>query len=428
MKSRTTEGRHEQRPATGSDARPAPPSQQTFGSVDDAGLEKLRERLRALQYTEESVSKRLRIWHVSAVTLPQYPIYQERLAQRPDALSTIISLFLLQGEVPREALNGALRPDVVDDLLRLGVLTTAGAGAVVAAVSIYPCSGSYLMTDHQFRPAVRDYHPAPDQPVMHLGQDSYALAYLAPRPPKGGRVLDLCTGSGVHAIAAARRAKSVIGVDINPRAAEFARFNAALNGVTAKCDFRRGSLYDAVGPSAGESSEQRFDLVLANPPFVPSPRTGPERVLFQDAGPAGDEILGPVLAGLLKHLTPGGTAAVISMFADQKRSSYMTKIKSWLGSRTPVDLLFLRLYQVDPEELASVFTWRPFGDDFADYSRRYREWLGALRAMQIVRLTFGVLLVRLSQTSNFRTIDVPLSYALSRRKSGEVRRLVDELD
>ena len=232
---------------------------------------------------------------------------------------------------------------------------------------------------------------------MHLGQDSYALAYLSPRPPKGGQVLDLCTGSGVQAILAARQAKYVVGVDINSRAVEFARINAVLNGVATKVDFRCGHLYDRL-------DDDRFDLVLANPPFIPSSNSGADRLLFQDAGPAGEETFGPILNGLLMHMTAKGMAVIISLFVDTKRTRAETRIRRWIGSRVPVDLSLIEFYSVDREEFASWgSTWRLFEDDFAAYSQRYKERLAMLRSQEILRLTHGILVVRMSKASRYRT-------------------------
>ena len=377
--------------------------QQPLEPADSAKLENFRRQLRLRGYTEERISKRLRVRHPSTIQLPSYPIYQERLRQRSDSLSILISLFLLQSEVLSEAANGALTPDGVDELLALGVLTPASPGMLAANVSIYPCSGSYFITDHRFRPPYSDHDVAPAQPVMHLGQDSYALAYLFPQPPKGGQVLDLCTGSGVQAILAARRAKRVIGVDINSRAVKFARFNAALNGVAAKVDFRCGHLYEALGQFPRRPEDDRFDLILANPPFVPSSKAGADRLLYQDAGPAGEEIVVPILKDLLAHMKPKGLAAIISLFVDTKRSRAETRMKRWIGSRVPVDLSLIEFYSVDPEEFASWSTWHLFEDDFAAYSRRYKERLAMLRSADIVRLTFGILIVRMSQAWRFRT-------------------------
>jgi len=378
--------------------------QETLGRVDTAKLENFREHLRSAGYTEERISKRLRVRHPSTIQLPSYPIYQERLRQRPDSSSILISLFMLQHEVLREAANAALTANVVDELLTLGVLRQASTGAVAANVSVYPCAGSYFITDHRFQPPWPNNYTAPTQPVMHLGQDSYALAYLSPKPPGGGQVLDLCTGSGVQAILATRQAKYVVGVDINWRAVNFARFNAALNGVATKVDFRCGDLYGPLGQIAGQREDNRFDLILANPPFIPSSNSGADRLLFQDAGPAGDEIFGPILNGLLRHMKPRGMAVIISLFVDTKRDRAETSMRRWIGSRVPVDLSLIEFYSIDPEEFASWgSTWHLFEDNFAAYSQRYTERLAMLRSQGILRLTHGILVVRMSKASRFRT-------------------------
>lgn len=375
--------------------------QETLGRVNKAKLENFRQRLGLLRYTEERIAKRLQISHPAVLELSSYPIYQERVAQRPDDLSLLISLFLLQNEVLREAANATLTASVVEELLRLGVLRQASTSAVAANVSLYPCSGSYFITDHRFQPQWPTNYTAPSQPVMHLGEDSYALAYLTPKPSKGAHVLDLCTGSGVQAILAARRTEHVVGVDVNPRAVSFARFNAALNGVDVKADFRCGNLYDPLD----KHEDSRFDLILANPPFIPSSNSGADRLLFQDAGPTGDQIFGPILNGLLTHLKTKGMAVIISLFVDTKRSSVKKTIRRWIGSRVPVDLLLIEFYSIDPEEFASWgATWRLFEDDFAAYAQRYKERLDLLRSEEILRLTHGILVVRMSNTSRFHTI------------------------
>ncbi|WP_420481579.1 methyltransferase [Actinopolymorpha pittospori] len=93
------------------------------------------------------------------------------------------------------------------------------------------------------------------------------------RLPSGARVLDLCTGSGLLAVAAARAgAKEVTAVDISWRAVWTARTNARLRRLPVTV--RRG---DLGAPVLGE----RFDLVLANPGRGPA--RGPVRP--GDAGP-----------------------------------------------------------------------------------------------------------------------------------------------
>ena len=73
-------------------------------------------------------------------------------------------------------------------------------------------------------------------------------------------VLDMGTGSGIAAIAVARRGARVVAVDISAEAVRCARINVLLNRVDDRVEVRRGDLFE---PVHGE----RFDLVLFNPPF-----------------------------------------------------------------------------------------------------------------------------------------------------------------
>ena len=118
----------------------------------------------------------------------------------------------------------------------------------------------------------------------------------------GARVLDVCTGTGHLAVAAALAgARRVVAVDISRRAVLAARLNARLNGV--RVDARRG---DLLAPVGGE----RFDLVVSNPPYLPAadggiPTRGRARAL--DAGPDGRALLDRLIAGAPRVLAPGGT-------------------------------------------------------------------------------------------------------------------------
>jgi release factor glutamine methyltransferase len=117
--------------------------------------------------------------------------------------------------------------------------------------------------------------------------------------PAGATVLDLGTGSGVLAVAAARTARSVVAVDINPAAVRCARVNALLNEVEDRVEVRHGDLFD---PVAGE----RFDVVLCNPPFYRGePRTPFEIALYST------NVAERFSGALSLHLTPLGFALVV---------------------------------------------------------------------------------------------------------------------
>lgn len=117
--------------------------------------------------------------------------------------------------------------------------------------------------------------------------------------PAGSRVLDVGTGTGVLAIAAASSARRVVAVDCNPTAVECARINAAANSVDDRVEIRLGDLFE---PVAGEC----FDLILCNPPYLAGePATDLEHALL--AGDFPDRFA----RNLPDHLTDGGRALVI---------------------------------------------------------------------------------------------------------------------
>ena len=137
----------------------------------------------------------------------------------------------------------------------------------------------------------------------------------------GRRVLDLCTGSGVVAIAAAQiGARSVTAFDICPHAVSCALDNAAAAGVAV--DARVGSWTGAIagGP---------YDLVVSNPPYLP---TGPDAYCERipsavgparawNAGADGRLILDPLCDSAPQLLADGGTMLIVqSKFADSERS------------------------------------------------------------------------------------------------------------
>ena len=99
-----------------------------------------------------------------------------------------------------------------------------------------------------------------------LGTDAVLLADFAAHG-QVRRFADLGCGAGVILVLLAQAFPSArgFGVEIQPDAAETARENAILNGVSERCEIRCGDLrLDAHLPEAGS-----FDLVAANPPYFP---------------------------------------------------------------------------------------------------------------------------------------------------------------
>ena len=82
---------------------------------------------------------------------------------------------------------------------------------------------------------------------------------------RDGRVLDLYTFAGGFAVQAALAgAREVIGIDRSESALALAKEAASLNGVAARCTFRRAEAFAEVERLAQE--DERFDVVIADPP------------------------------------------------------------------------------------------------------------------------------------------------------------------
>lgn len=151
--------------------------------------------------------------------------------------------------------------------------------------------------------------------VFRPHSDSLLLAAQLGREPRlpGATVLDLCTGSGLLAIEAARRgAREVTAIDVSRRAVLATRLNARLNGVSVRA--LRGDLFT---PVAG----RRFDLIISNPPYLPSegaelPDRGAARAW--EGGPDGRAFIDRICRQAQAHVTPGGVLLLLqsSLSAD----------------------------------------------------------------------------------------------------------------
>ena len=127
-------------------------------------------------------------------------------------------------------------------------------------------------------------------------------------PDKVMRVLDLCTGSGCLAILAALRFPdaAVDAVDLSQDALDVAAINVADHDLAGRVKLLRGDVY---APVTGT----RYDLILANPPYVDAPGMAdlpPEcrhepRLAF-DGGPDGIAIVRRIIDEASRHLADGG--------------------------------------------------------------------------------------------------------------------------
>ncbi len=300
------------------------------------------------------------------------PLYRQRLAA-PRPLHTLIRLFALHEPVPEAEARAAFGSLPLEDLAALGLLERAGE-QVRPQVALDVAEGLTLARD---LPDPVTFAVQPDH-VLGVAPPALVLARLTVRA-QAERVLDLGCGGGVQALLAARHARSVVGTDLNPRALAFARFNAALNGIR-NVEWREGDLY---APVAGE----RFDLVVANPPYVVSPESW---LLFRDAGGAGDGICARTVAGLGPHLAEGGFASVLANWAIGDGEHWSLAPRRWVEG-TGCDAWILRWETQDALTYAAAWTRGPEAGAYDDALAR---WAAHYDSLGIRSLAMGAVVLR----------------------------------
>ena len=150
---------------------------------------------------------------------------------------------------------------------------------------------------------------------------------LLERPDEIARVLDLCTGGGSLAILAARAFPNALidAVDVSPDALDVARRNVAEHALGNRIALYQGHLFDPLGA-------RRYDVILANPPYVDAralgafpPEFAAEPRLAHDGGEDGLALVRVILQQAGAHLTAvgalvcevgGGRARVEAAFPD----------------------------------------------------------------------------------------------------------------
>lgn len=152
------------------------------------------------------------------------------------------------------------------------------------------------------------HSPLLTPPGVYAPQDDTELllrALLRERVEPSTQVLDLGTGSGALALRAAGLGAEVTAVDIAWRAVLTTRLNALI--ARRRVTVRRGDLTAAV-------PGRTYDLVVSNPPYVPSPGTrlprhSPARAW--DAGPDGRVFVDRVCDEAPTALRAGGVLLLV---------------------------------------------------------------------------------------------------------------------
>ncbi|RMG76801.1 MAG: methyltransferase domain-containing protein [Bacteroidetes bacterium] len=185
-------------------------------------------------------------------------------------------------------------------LIEVGILKKV-RHKVRANVQVFPLSGKFICTDFnysKYQKVGNTYKTLKNGVWGTLPEESPLIAKTA-IVRKGDFVLDLATGSGIIAIFCADKARRVIATDINPKAILYAKFNAILNDVENKIEFRVGDLFKPV-------KGLKFDFIIWNGPTVATPSVPQKYPIYAYGGMDGAEFTRRFINEAFDYLKPNG--------------------------------------------------------------------------------------------------------------------------
>jgi methylase of polypeptide subunit release factors len=358
--------------------------------------ERIREALLTADFTADGCLELLGATAYAALARAE-TVPALRATRGDSPLDSLVRLFLLQRPVPYKRARQALP---VDEALTGGWLVRDGAD-VRATVDVRPYAGDggedwWIASDLGFAVggaggigASAEHEGGPvtgtdrRDLVLGVGGASTTLAGITVRTPVAS-ALDLGCGSGVQALHASRHATRVTATDLNPRAQHFTRLTLALSGA-AEPDLRQGSLFEPIG------EDERFDLIVSNPPFVISPGG---RFTYRDGGMAGDDLCRTIVQRAGGHLTEGGYCQLLANWQHVEGEDWRERLASWVPEGC--DAWIVQREVQDPAQYAELWL-RDGGDHRAApeaYAARYDAWLDEFTQRRVRGIGFGWITLR----------------------------------
>ncbi|MEP6909486.1 MAG: class I SAM-dependent methyltransferase [Actinomycetota bacterium] len=328
--------------------------------------------------------------HLNATT--DIELYARRLAGDSSEAASLAKLFLITVPVLLDEAARAIAPLRPEALVEMGLAELEG-GLVRPCARVSAYEGLVLASDPPQDSDELDFVPGSSPAASRVER-------LTVRRPVS-RALDIGAGSGVQTLLAAGHSEHVVAVDVNERALEYNRFNAVLNGAS-NVDIRHGSWFE---PVAGE----RFDLIVANPPYVVSPGSD---ILYRDSGLPGDAVSRMLLREAPRFLEEGGFAHLMGNWVHGKDEDWRAPIEELIAG-SGCDALLLKFATLDSVGYAAQWNYVMAAQGSEALLATVDRWLGYFREEQIEAISeVMVVLRRRSARRNWvRAIEVPVSPA-----------------
>jgi SAM-dependent methyltransferase len=350
---------------------------------------RLRTYLKESGYTNQGIVQLLGTKDLPSAQLGNVP-WMLHAAGEGTPLSVLVRLFYCGAPVSVAEIGSVLPGDVLSTLAATSLLVEEN-GLLRAPFMLTPFENLYVLTDHST--------------AIERGEDSNAVLFVNPTTfllhaftirRKSRRTLEVGTGCGAIAFAAAGFSDYVVATDLNPRAVDLARFGAWLNGLS-NVDCRTGNLLE---PVAGET----FDLILSNPPFFITPDFESDRVFCENPDIL-DQLSFKLLQKAPAHLEEGGYFEMLFDWAEvegEPWSERMSRILYPLGC----DAHLIVGARKDPARYAYERIRELDSGQVRHNQGTFDKWLAYYRQHRVQAIYRGFLVLRKRSGPNwFRTVE-----------------------
>ena len=351
----------------------------------------------------ESPKPLLEFFHQAGFTHEQFqqnPTLRElpsrRLGNLPDllertseltALHVLLRWFFLGVPLEAESIAGVVPAPVITQMVETGMLVADG-GRLTPTVMLTPCEGFLFAAD----PAGTLESPESSAMVLWPNPSTRLLQMFTIRRPWGA-TLDLGAGCGILAVLAARHSQQVVATDLNPRATEFARFNAWLNGVR-NVECLTGDTFEPV-------EGRTFDLIMSNPPFFVTPSAGQ---IYCENNMELDGYCRELVRAAPRFLNENGFLQITFEWVQVRGQAWQDRLKEWLQD-TGCDAWELRSYArtaaaYAAERINGITPYSPLPGN-----QTFDEWMAYYRDRQVEEIHGGILAMRRRSGMNWIRIE-----------------------
>lgn len=304
-----------------------------------------RDFLRESGYNTEALIKCFGHTEIPQVHLLK--LFLVGIVLEPSRLHVLLRWFWIGSPVDMATVREFIPERMIELFLKSEVLTKEG-DELTSVVRISPFNEFFILSDHVLARSGTLH----TNTVLWPNPTSMLAYHLSMQTPMG-RALDFGTGNGILALTLAGHCGEVIATDLNPRASEFCRFNAALNGFS-NIEYREGNSFE---PVRGE----RFDLILANPPFFVTPSV---RRVYSDNGMDLDSFCRSLIRQAPEHLNDGGYCQLLVEWVQLKGQPWRDRLNEWFDGlgcdawvmvdymRSSLDYALIRV-QEDRDEMST---------------------------------------------------------------------------